>query len=90
MKKVLTIQGLLLSLGLILSPVALSQDINHVNFSQDPWPPFTLGEEGTPTGGVDVDITHEIFQRLHISTSIKLFPWKRALKQMELGQLPLS
>lgn len=65
----------------------VSRNINKITLSEDPWPPYTLGEVSKePTGGIAVEFANEIFGRLQIETEIKLYPWKRCLNQMETGQ----
>ncbi len=61
-----------------------SNEINFVKFSEDPWPPFTYGEEFA-TEGIAVEFTDIIFKKLGINYEIKLYPWKRCLIQMKQG-----
>ncbi len=57
-----------------------------VTMSEDLWPPYTLGKEGTtPTGGIAVEFTNEIFKRIYVKVDLKLFPWRLCLKQMKHG-----
>lgn len=75
---------LLLCLIILLSINCFSSEI--IKFSEDPWPPYTLGRSGEePSGGVAVDFVKEISRRVGFIADIKLFPWKRCLKQMESG-----
>lgn len=57
-----------------------------VRFNEDPWPPYTYGESGyPPTGGLAVDLVNTIFNKLGVKTDMMLCPWKRWLKQIEVG-----
>lgn len=72
---------------LLAFAVLCTADVKKVSLSEDPWPPYTLGKTGqVPTGGIAVEFCNEIFGRLNIELDLKLFPWKRCLKQMEKGQ----
>ena len=64
----------------------LGSEIKIVKLSEDPWPPYTFGIKGTPTGGVAVDWSKEIFRRLNMEVDMKLYPWKRCLFQMQTGK----
>lgn len=70
----------------LFSSVALSAE-KVVRFSEDPWPPYTLGESGkSPHGGIAVDVIHDIFKRVGVKTEMTLYPWKRCLQQMRDGE----
>lgn len=66
----------------VSSICAESPDFLHM--VEDPWPPFTYGEEFA-TEGIAVDITDVIFSELGIDYEIRLFPWKRCLQRVKLG-----
>ena len=73
---------------LIISVVSNSfaKEVTTVKLSEDPWPPYTLGEEGrAPTGGIAVDIMNAIFKKIDVKIDMELFPWKRCLFQMKHG-----
>jgi polar amino acid transport system substrate-binding protein len=80
MKKIIS---LFLLCSLIFPFSANSFDV--VKLSEDPWPPFTYGED-IPTGGIAVEFTHEIFTRLGVDYEIRLYPWERCLHQMRKGK----
>lgn len=44
----------------------------------DPWPPYTIDDNGTATG-IDVEITQAVFQQLGVDVNIVFYPWKRCL-----------
>ncbi len=60
-----------------------------VTLCNDPWPPFTKGENGfAPTGGLAVEIQKEIFKRMEgVELELILFPWKRCLKEVKEGNI---
>ncbi len=71
----------------LLSSLLLAQEITKITLIQDPWPPYTFGKAGEiPSRGFAVEISKEIFQRLNIQTDLMLFPWKRCLLQLKLGE----
>jgi len=64
----------------------------HINIVDDgaQWPPFIYYErKGSKSTknivGYSVDVINEIFKKANITHTIKLLPWKRALKELELG-----
>ncbi len=53
----------------------------------DPWPPFTIMQEGH-FSGIDIDIIKELEKRLpNVTFKFKEIPWSRALHYMELGKI---
>lgn len=67
--------------------MAVDWNKGPVLFSEDPWPPYTFGEEGMkPTGGMAVVLVEEVFRRLDIPIQMELCPWKRCLEQMKQGR----
>ncbi|WDP89624.1 MAG: amino acid ABC transporter substrate-binding protein [Desulfobacter sp.] len=54
---------------------------------EDPWPPYTIGEYGEPSGGIAVDLTREIFRRIGLVPRLELYPWQRVLKMAETGKV---
>lgn len=66
---------------------AKTLNIERVILSEDPWPPYTLGNEGEePTGGIAVDVIRELFKRLGVEVQLKLHPWKRSLNLVKTGK----
>lgn len=59
----------------------------HYSFCYDPYPPFTLGQSGTPEGGLKVELLSVIFDRLDgVSADVTLLPWKQCQFQARVGQ----
>ncbi len=72
---------------LFAAQISYSNEIDDVKFILDLWPPYRIGVEGkAPTGGIAVEFTNEIFSRLNIAYSSKLYPWKLCLKYIEYGK----
>jgi len=72
---------------LFAAQISYSNEIDNVKLSLDLWPPYTIGVEGkAPTGGFAVEFTNEIFSRLNIAYTAKLYPWKLCLKHIEHGK----
>jgi len=71
---------------------AQSLDNTHINIVDDgaQWPPYIYYERKNSKRtqnivGFSVDVINEIFKKSNITHTIKLLPWKRALKELELG-----
>ncbi len=76
----------LLLLGSMFAFPAMAQEAQKVILNEDPWPPYTLGEEGQPpTGGLAVDVIQEVFKRLRVPVELWLYPWKRCLFLVKEG-----
>lgn len=60
-----------------------------VTFVEDPFPPYTIGKAGQkPTGGIAVKVIEKIFEQLpEAEPEFILLPWKRALAQVEQGNI---
>jgi len=72
-------------IGTITSVRAI--DVGKVVLSEDPWPPYILGEEGfSATGGSVVDILNIVFSNLDIDLEMNLYPWTRSLRLVKGGQ----
>jgi polar amino acid transport system substrate-binding protein len=70
----------------VMSSTGLSYADNGPLILEDPWPPYTFGEDGQPDGGIAVEITKTIFRRIGLEPRLGLFPWKRVLKMAEMGR----
>lgn len=79
-------------LGNLATGLALFTSAAHVKaveyvIGTDPWPPFTIMDEGEYRG-IDVDIANELQRRLpDISFRFQRIPWVRALRYMEQGKI---
>ncbi len=63
-----------------------SENVERVILSEDPWPPYILGEEGqSATGGIAVDILEQVFLSLGVQLEMRLYPWRRSLKLVKNG-----
>ena len=61
---------------------------NHFTFCYDPYPPYTLGESGTPSGGLKVQVLDAVFQEIATAQAqVLLLPWKQCQKQAKLGNV---
>lgn len=81
----LLLGSLLLSLLVLVN--AEGAEVESVVFAEDPWPPYTLGDFGAPTGGIATSMVQEIFDRVGINVELQLLPWKRVLKLAEVGKI---
>jgi polar amino acid transport system substrate-binding protein len=63
-----------------------SETIDEVFMVNAPYPPYSIGDYGTPKGGVAVELTEEIFRRIGTDVRIELYPWKRVLKMVKHGR----
>lgn len=70
----------------ILAPAAQAQ--THLTFCYDPYPPYTLGTEGTPTGGLKVKLLEAIVARMDgVTADIVLLPWARCQERARIGDV---
>lgn len=78
---------LLLMSSVLLVTQTRAEDV--LTLTGDPWPPYVIGTEGSPDaeGGLGVDLIRNLFDRIDgVSVRFPLMPWKRALKEVELGR----
>jgi len=73
---------------LLMSSLSFAQD-KVLKFCTDPWPPWIIGDMGeAPTDGFAVKIFHSVFERIKgVDSNIIVLPWKRCLRDIELGRL---
>lgn len=77
----------LLLITFLTLPFAVNAQDNFT-FCYDPYPPFTLGKTGTPTGGLKVQLINAVFNELdNVNVDVILLPWKQCQKQAELGKV---
>ncbi len=89
MKNLWRVRCLILSIWFIavIPSVSAGEDVRKILLTEDPWPPYILGTESeSPTGGIAVDVLHEIFRRLNVKLEMKLHPWKRSLFLVKSGE----
>lgn len=67
---------------LLYSSTVFSQSLSLVTLE---YPPY-IYEVRNEVKGMAVDIIREVFKRMDIVVDIKVFPWLRALKKIELGE----
>lgn len=79
---------LTLLLWLPLSPTVLAAEaLPVVKIVGDPWKPWMEGVAGhTPTGGLFITITQEVFSRAGLDYEITLFPFKRVIAYIHSGK----
>lgn len=60
-----------------------------ITFCNDPFPPYTTGEEGNaPTGGIATEAINAIFSEIEdVEVSMTLLPWKRCLVYVQTGKI---
>jgi polar amino acid transport system substrate-binding protein len=57
-------------------------------FCYDPYPPYTLGKSGTPTGGLKVQLINAVFNEIdEAQAEVILLPWKQCQNQAKLGNI---
>lgn len=64
-------------------------EITHVKVGGFKYPPFYVGE-GAAATGVAADLSAEIFKRLSISRDVAVYPMKRLLHNMEVGETDVA
>ncbi|MEM7598902.1 MAG: transporter substrate-binding domain-containing protein [Pseudomonadota bacterium] len=81
MRKILT-----LLFGLVLTSQAAQAD--NLSFCYDPYPPYTLGEEGPATGGMKVALLDAVMAQIDgVSATVTLLPWKRCQAVVRAGEM---
>lgn len=69
---------------LLISFLILGQDT--ITVAIDEWPPFRI-VNGEKITGLDIDIWNEIAKKMGIKIKFERYPWARALKKMEDGEV---
>ncbi|MEO0912298.1 MAG: transporter substrate-binding domain-containing protein [Pseudomonadota bacterium] len=65
-----------------------SAEARNLSFCYDPYPPYTLGEEGRPSGGSKVRLLEAVIERIDgVTATVELLPWKRCQELVKTGQL---
>ncbi|MEO0691392.1 MAG: transporter substrate-binding domain-containing protein [Pseudomonadota bacterium] len=60
----------------------------HLTFCYDPYPPYTLGEQGPATKGLKVDLLQAVVARIDgVTAEVVLLPWKRCQESARDGQV---
>ena len=60
----------------------------HLTFCYDPYPPYTLGEQGPATKGLKVDLLRAVVARIDgVTAEVVLLPWKRCQENARDGQV---
>jgi len=86
----LKIQGAIRAawLGLVLAcvgAVAAPAQV-HLTFCYDPYPPYTFGTQGAPTGGLKVTLLEAVVARMDgVTADVVLLPWARCQEQARAG-----
>ena len=59
----------------------------HLSFCYDPYPPYTLGEEGETRKGLKVRLLEEVVAQIPgVTASVTLMPWQRCQLQTRSGK----
>ena len=59
-----------------------------LTFCYDPYPPFTIGTEGAPSGGLKVRLLEAVVAEIdRLSANVILLPWKRCQAQAKAGEV---
>ncbi|MEL6648203.1 MAG: transporter substrate-binding domain-containing protein [Pseudomonadota bacterium] len=57
-------------------------------FCYDPYPPYTLGQEGPAQGGVKVALLDAVMEQIDgVSATVTLLPWKRCQAVVRAGEM---
>jgi len=83
MKKLLSLLSFIICLGFF--SVTFAQEVKEVVFIADPWPPYNIGKTQIEEG-IALEICKELFSRLSIKFSTRLYPWKRVLFYLKEGE----
>ncbi len=74
----------LLTIGSLLSVPAHADA--HLTFCYDPYPPYTLGAEGEPEGGLKVKLLRAVVNQIDgLTADVVLLPWKRCQAEARNG-----
>lgn len=70
---------------LIARPV---QATEHLSFCYDPYPPYAMGTEGPPTGGLKVELLSAVMDRTDgLTADVVLMPWRRCQEAARTGDV---
>ena len=59
----------------------------NLSFCYDPYPPYTIGSSGTPSGGLKVSLLRAVVKRIEgVDATVTLMPWKRCQSETAAGQ----
>ncbi len=71
--------------------IGMMPQITHaaqLQFCFDPYPPFTLGEDGAPNGGLNVELLDAVTDRIEeLSATVTLLPWQRCQTVVRNGEM---
>jgi polar amino acid transport system substrate-binding protein len=80
------LRGLFLATLVLLAPHSTKAE--ELSFCYDPYPPYTLGETGAPTGGLKVRLLEEVIKRIDgVTATVELLPWKRCQIEVQEGRV---
>jgi len=68
----------------LLSFQLTAEEPDVLSVVSDIWPPFVTDNANMP--GVDVEVMKTVFSQLNIDVNFTVFPWKRSVSMVELGQ----
>ena len=59
-----------------------------LKFCYDPYPPYTLGTSGEPSGGLKLRVLNEVINRIDgVTASVVLLPWFRCQEAVKSGEI---
>lgn len=71
--------------GCVLAASAQAETV--LRFCYDPYPPYTLGTGGIPSGGLKVELLDAVTERIDgVRAVVVLLPWQRCQAQAEAGE----
>ncbi|MEP5731936.1 MAG: transporter substrate-binding domain-containing protein [Sulfitobacter sp.] len=77
--------AVLLSTTFVLSNAVQAESLS---FCYDPYPPYTLGTEGTPSGGLKVQLLDAVVSQIDgLTATVTILPWKRCQAEVRAGNI---
>lgn len=63
-------------------------DDKTLTFCYDPYPPYTFGASGTPSGGIKVRLLEAVVSKIDgLDATVILLPWKRCQAEVRSGKI---
>ncbi|WP_152618521.1 substrate-binding periplasmic protein [Leisingera sp. ANG-Vp] len=76
-----------LAMAWVLAAPAQALEETVLRFCYDPYPPYTLGDGGIPSGGLKVQLLEAVTGRIEgVSAVVVLLPWQRCQAQAQTGE----
>ncbi len=72
----------------VASAISSTAQAESLNFCYDPYPPYTMGTEGAPNGGLKVQLLEAVVSRIEgLTATVTLLPWKRCQAEARAGSM---